>query len=151
MPNEFFDKEMDVTFIRKGSSKMMMRVGAVLKALHINTNFQNYWTTIGSTVWFPNWIDNPLAIQYEGIRQHEYLHVGQFRSCGIIIMALLYLLLPLPALLSGRWFIERHPYLGDIRSGRITTEKAVEKLWGEYGWVWPRSWMREWFEKNLLR
>jgi len=59
-------------------------------------------------------------------------------------------LVPLPVLLSGRWYVEREAYLDEIRRGRKTIDRAVEQLWG-FGYLYP--WlpflMRRWFTKQL--
>jgi hypothetical protein len=55
----------------------------------------------------------------------------------------------LPVYLSGRWFIERHAFLGDIKLGRITLDAAIETLVHKYGNPWPRGSMRRWFEARL--
>jgi hypothetical protein len=53
----------------------------------------------------------------------------------------------------GRWFVERHPYLEDIRAGRYTATAAATVLWHSYGiksWRWPSPrYMHAWFVKQL--
>jgi hypothetical protein len=84
------------------------------------------------------------------IVEHEMYHVTQFESWwGPWLIPLAASLFPLPVLLSGRWFIERWAYLGDIKAGRLTVEAAAETLWGLYGWCWPKPLMRRWFRGEL--
>lgn len=82
---------------------------------------------------------------------HELVHARQFRSWWAPwVLPLLATILPLPIIFSGRWFIEREAYLDDLSRG-TAIEAAVNKLWREYAWPWPRSLMRSWFKKNLYR
>jgi len=84
------------------------------------------------------------------ILEHELGHVKQFMPWyGPFVVGLATTLLPLPVFFSGRWLVERHPYLGDIKRGRMTVEDAVMLLWGGYGWCWPRFLMRKWFNGKL--
>lgn len=56
----------------------------------------------------------------------------------------------------GRWRCEREAYLPSVRAAarRSRVERAeriefiVNTLWRNYGWAWPRAWMRAWFEKE---
>ena len=57
------------------------------------------------------------------------------------------LLLPLSTGLAfGRWVFERTAYLAQIHSS-ADIEWAVESLWANYAFTWPRAWMRSWFLK----
>jgi hypothetical protein len=91
---------------------------------------------------------NP-ALQINVLR-HESFHVEQLRPWyGPLWSFLLVSLLPLPVLFSGRWFLERWPYLDDIRQGRRTVDDVVHILWSSYWWAWPPFLMRRWFEQQL--
>lgn len=73
-----------------------------------------------------------------------------------------WLLVPIPILLLpfsfglawGRWRIEREAYLVSLK---LTPEvqrpaaltRIVATLWNDYGWVWPRKWMRAWFSEAM--
>lgn len=53
-----------------------------------------------------------------------------------------------------RWVSERNAYMVNIREGgryEDTIEKAVKTLWSNYGWCWPRAWMRKWFLAQLRK
>lgn len=81
---------------------------------------------------------------------HELKHVEQWNKWyGFLMVPALYFLLPLPVLLSGRWYLERSAYLRDITQARLTIDQVVDLLWGYYVWPWPKSWMRRWFAKQL--
>lgn len=99
-------------------------------------------------------ITYPPSIHNPEIRpeiEHEKHHVAQFAPWWAPwLLPWLIVLLPLPFLFSGRWFVERGAYLDDIRAGRHSVESAVAALWESYGWAWPKPWMRAWFTEHLL-
>lgn len=91
-----------------------------------------------------------LSPTYAQVRTHELFHVDQQKGpWGLIKSYVLYLIFPLPALLSGRWWLERYAYLSDIKAGKLTVDQAVDALWWGYFFCWPRSWMKDWFLKQL--
>lgn len=114
----------------------------------------NWWTTIRfpfckGVVAYPSGI-NPMLQMYLPTREHELVHVRQQRTAwGLFSSFLLYFFVPLPFLLSGRWFIERPAYLQDILGGHKTIDYSVKVLWRSYLWVWPRSWMKAWFTAQV--
>lgn len=85
-----------------------------------------------------------------GILAHEMVHVEDMRTnWGLLKMALLVTIFPLPTLFSGRWIIEFPAYLLDIRTGRLTVDQAVDILWNGYFYPWPKSLMRRKFNQAL--
>lgn len=134
--------------VPKSSSRLMQLIGWLLACLRVNKRFMShFWTTIGSTIYAPEsaYWSNQLYRPDHGVVCHEMHHVWQWQTWGCFRMVVGYLFSPLPFLLSGRWLIERGPFLDDIKRGRRTVDQAVEILWSEYGWPWPRAWMRRWF------
>jgi len=139
---------------RKDNSPLMRLIAFVLRP--IVPRFQErFWTTIGRTIYYPTGVYDPLSPVHTRARNHELMHVEQFRTAGcgvpwigVLVLAPLYLLLPLPVLFSGRWFMEREPWLMDIRAG-VSVERAVQVLWSSYAFPWPRFLMRRWFNKRL--
>lgn len=116
---------------------------------------RRWWTTIRffgqrrSTIAYPAGI-RPMAERFAVVRAHELVHAEQQRGTwGLLKSILLYFFFPLPLLFSGRWFVERHAYLVNIRLGALTVEQAVQNLWGSYLYPWPRSLMRKWFEAQV--
>ena len=133
-----------VRFVRKGDSRLMWLIGKLLFFVpHFSTRF---WTTIGRTIYYPDYVEDPLA--QETVVRHELIHVAQFERWGAFFM-LAYLLFPLPVGLAWfRWRWEREAYLVNLRAG-APLDFVVFTLWNNYGWCWPKSWMRKWFQKNL--
>lgn len=141
----------NVRFKAKEAS-WLMRAVAVLLRPFTPRFMTHFWTTLRCTIYHPgprpkkgysrNWIKANL-----GIVHHELEHVLQWKRWWLGQWLLF--IFPLPILLNGRWFIERGPYLADIRRGRMTVGQAVHLLWYNYGWPWPPRWMRAWFEEQL--
>lgn len=90
----------------------------------------------------------PMGDAWRHVRQHELAHVRQQRGLRLYWTALLYFVLPLPILFSGRWFVEREPYLREIVIGRRTVDQVVDILWKSYVYPWPRFLMRKWLQKK---
>jgi len=72
----------DVKFVNKKDSRLMRMIGWLLAALHINDKFMtSFWTTIGDTIYYPDGTD-PMDQNYGGVREHEYMHIDQFKKYG---------------------------------------------------------------------
>lgn len=148
---------MKTVYIRKDQSWLMRLIGWFLETTGITKNFMTrFWTTIGNRIYYPAHIVDPYCEQCFGVREHEKMHVGQAYALGlglwplgVVFMGLLYLLLPLPIFFSGRWLLERHPYLGDLKRGRFGVDQVVNNLHNNYLRPWPRKWMRIWFCDRL--
>ncbi len=139
--------------LRPKSQDKLMRFCAWFLGQNFMTQF---WTTYRlpfgrAIITHPDHVD-PQLPAHQGTVQHELVHVAQFSpwwgpwwviSCVVFF--------PLPVLFSGRWWIERRPYLIDIVEGRRTINQAVDVLWKGYGYCWPRRFMRAWFSKNLKK
>jgi hypothetical protein len=139
-----------VKLVRKDKDGLMRTIGFFSK------NFMsNYWTTYRlpfcqPVISYPTTVENPE--KYSVFLVHENAHVEQFRPWyGPFIVLFLYVLLPLPVMFSGRWFVERGPYLLDIKAGFRTPESAAATLWAGYFYPWPRSWMAKWFHDHLTK
>jgi hypothetical protein len=116
-----------------------------------------YVTTLWRTVYVTaDWEARPIEDRYATLR-HELVHVRQFERWGVV-MAVAYLLLPLP--LGLAWFrmrFEREAYEETLRTwhelgGRAAVERLREHVIsqftsGSYGWMWPfRRTMERWFD-----
>ena len=123
-------------------------------------------------IWVPDsYMSRPDFIErYDGVLSHELVHCHQQSTWWGVVMTLLQVtVLPLPVFFSGRWFVERHAYLRDIRrkkktrynirgDGKImeysdrevmTPEIAAQKMWDQYGWPWPKRLMVKWFKIGI--
>lgn len=144
---------MNYTLVWKDDSLLMKIVG-ILVWPFCRTFAAQFWTTIrlpfcDAVIYLPASVDNPEAPIYRHIVAHELVHVRQLQGpVGLAKTALLYLLLPMPFLFSGRWFVEREAFTVDIDNGTKTVDEVVGLLWSSYGWPWPRRLMRRWFHDN---
>ena len=139
-----------VRFIRKDHSFWMRLIGVFSPGF-----LSDWWTTwrwpFGQpTIYYPTRVANPA--RFPDTLEHEGVHVKQQEPWfGPWITILFVLRFPLPIFFSGRWFIERGPYLLDIRRGRRTIGQVIDAMWNDYLWPWPKPLMRRWFIKELSK
>ncbi len=147
-----FAYEHQVELVAKRHSMLMKVIDKLLSITGNKVFMTNYWTTIGKTIYYPDYAVDPF--EHTKVLTHEFVHVKQWEQYGLLFMGS-YLLLPLPVGLAWfRWRWEREAYLtGFARDGgeadRQEVERIVENLWHDYGWTWPKAWMRAWFYKQL--
>lgn len=134
----------------KTGSRLMRLCGALLRLLGNPRFMSEYFTTIGRTIYFPTAVADPF--EHSAVLTHELVHVRQWARWGPIF-SVSYLVFPLPVLLAwGRWRWEREAYLVQLRAAEDSEEAiawAVERLWTDYAWPWPRPWMTRWFRRAL--
>ena len=106
-----------------------------------------YVTTFWHTIYVPpDWDARPIEERWATLR-HELVHVRQFERWGVV-MAVAYLLLPLPLGLAWcRMRFERAAYEETLRAwhalgGRAACERLRPHVIrqftsGAYGWMWP--------------
>lgn len=88
--------------------------------------------------------------RFRDLWDHEGIHAKDMSTAwGLFKMFWLLWLLPLPVVISGRWYIERWVFLQDIERGPLTLEQAAEILWRDYFFAWPRSWAIRWWKAQL--
>jgi len=151
LTKEEFELEWNVKLISKKQSLWMRLTGWFITIfspyfmIGMFTTYRLPFQKYG-TIAHPDGL-NPL--KFPDVLEHELMHVEQQRTAwGLFKSALLYSLLPLPVFFSGRWFVEREPYLMDIRKGLFTPEQAADILWDHYAWCWPKSLMIKWFKEH---
>lgn len=122
-----------------------------------------YQTTIGRTLFVtPDWDAMPADRRYVTLR-HEAVHLRQFQRYGLVGMAVLYLLVPLP--LGLAWFrarFEKEGYaetvrataevygLDAARSPELRAHVIAQFTSGAYGWMWPfRAGLERWYDGVL--
>jgi hypothetical protein len=120
----------------------------------------SYQTTIGKTVYVTaDWDERDPDARYMTLR-HEAVHLRQFRRYTLPVMALLYVLLPLPmGLAYFRARFEMEAYAETIRAaaeirglgyvrGVEHRRYVIEQFIGpSYGWMWPfRKHLERWYD-----
>jgi len=139
----------------KLESWMMLIIAAIVYPF--NKSFlTNYWTTMFGKVYAPSSVNLNDLSNYDGIIQHEKIHILDARKWKLWF-EISYLLLPFPIFLCyGRWYWERKAYLPELMKlkdswrlpGRLNS--IVNSLGGSnYFWAWPKKWIREWFLKKI--
>ncbi len=171
-----FARRHGVRFIRKDRSWLMRLLAVVLPAAFMT----RFWTTVGRRIYYPATGPDPAGWEHvsafrlqinrwtdylekhRGVVEHEFYHVLQFERLWHL-HSLFYLVFPLPFGLSWyRWRCERVAYLHQIRHYTLSPEatkaccyaevhRVVSTIWKSYGWCWPRSWMWNWFLRELGR
>lgn len=138
----------DCRLVRKDTDRLSRAIGFFWPAF-----LSAWWTTYRLPWWerpkilYPTTVRSPF--QHPVALAHEKAHLPQTRGCWRLLWSgLLCFVLPLPVLCSGRWFLERGPYLVDIRNGARIPD-VVDKLWRRYWWPWPARSMRLWFERQV--
>ncbi len=152
--------------VRKDRSPMHRAIHYALIAVtfgRMRTYLDSFQTTIGKTVYVTSdWDDWPADRRYVTLR-HEAIHLRQFRKLTLPVMAVIYLLLPLPMGLAwGRAYLEREAYAESIRAaaevwGSAAVRDAsyrrhvIEQFTGpSYGWMWPfRNHLEGWYDEIL--
>ena len=123
----------------------------------------SFQTTIGKTVYvtadWDNWASDD---RYVTLR-HEAIHLRQFRRLSLPVMALLYVLLPLPmGLAYFRARFEKEAYAETIRAAAEVwgsdyarsvehRKHVIDQFMGpSYGWMWPfRASLERWYDQIL--
>jgi len=112
----------------------------------------HYVTTIGARIYVPStWSERPAAERY-CVMRHEAVHLAQFRRLGLVGMALVYVLLPIPAgFAAGRAWIEWEAYREtviatwqvhgpEVARGDRLRDEIIRRFTGpDYGWMWLRG------------
>ncbi|HEY0194831.1 MAG TPA: hypothetical protein VGC42_27150 [Kofleriaceae bacterium] len=152
--------------VRKDRSPLHKAIHVALCALtfgRMTSYLDSFQTTIGKTVYVtPDWDGLDPDDRYVTLR-HEAIHLRQFRSYSLPVMAVLYLVVPLPMGLA--WFrakFEKEAYAESIRAaaevwGAAYPRRAgyrrqiIEQFMGaSYGWMWPfRRSLERWYDQVL--
>lgn len=122
----------------------------VLSLGRMRSYLTEFHTTLGQTVYVTDdWEQLPAVARWATLR-HEAVHIRQFQTLGLPLMVLLYLLLPLPFLLSyGRMRLERAAYEETLRAYYEAGGEAAVRdpdlrrhvircfTSAAYLWMWP--------------
>jgi hypothetical protein len=152
--------------VRKDRSRFHRAIHYGLIAItfgRMRSYLDSFQTTIGKTVYVTaDWDELPADRRYVTLR-HEAIHLRQFRRLSLPLMALIYVLLPLPmGLAYGRARLEQEAYAESIRAAAEVwgpdyprsdeyREYVIDQFMGpSYGWMWPfRSSLERWYDQIL--
>lgn len=150
--------------VRKDRSAFHRAIHVALKAVtlgRMDNYLDSFQTTIGRSVYVTSdWDDWTPDERYVTLR-HEAVHLRQFRTFTLPVMAILYVLLPLPmGLAYFRAYFEKEAYAETIRAsaevygldyarGADLRNHVIEQFMGpSYGWMWPfRVSMECWYDR----
>ncbi len=132
-----------------------MRVLGFLAKLIGNKYFMDdYWTTIGKTIYYPTSVQPKDIYKHYDVIYHEIVHIKQWKKWGLLF-SVSYMLLPVPFFFAWfRWRWEREAYMETLRytyRPLAHMRFIVRVLWEEYGWTWPKRWMMKWFKKEVKK
>jgi len=152
--------------VRKQDSRLHRAIDVALRAVtlgRMRDYLEMYQTTIGRTVYVTSdWDDWPADRRYVTLR-HEAIHLRQFRKLTLPVMAVLYLLVPLPmGLAYCRARFEMEAYAETIRATaevwgagaasapQLRAHVVAQFLGASYGWMWPfRRAVERWYDGVL--
>ena len=154
----------ELRLIQKRDSLLQRSIGVALRVLTFGGQrryMKRYVTTIGMRIYLPyDWDERPPAARIVTLR-HERVHLRQFRRWTLPLMAVLYVLFPLPMGLSwARMRFEREAYEETLRAAvelygpsrvrrRIYRKYVIGQfVTGRYGWMWPfRRSLERWYDE----
>ncbi len=155
-----------VSVVRKRDVPLQRWIDRALRVITfgaMRSYLTDYVTTIGRTIYLPEgWESVPPGRRWETL-EHELVHVRQFARFGLVGMAVLYLLVPLPMGLAWcRAQLEWEAYrvslrcvaeLEGLEAARDPAfrEEIVRRFSGpDYGYMWPfAASVRRWIESEL--
>ena len=151
----------DESFVQRSIHVLLRVITAGAQADYLDA----YVTTLGETVYVPpGWDARSPTDRYVTMR-HELVHLRQFRRYGVLVMAVVYLLFPLPMGLAwGRMRLERAAYEETVRAAAEVYGRAhvcdaafrrhVVAMFtsGAYAWMWPfpRA-VERWYDALIAR
>ena len=152
--------------VRKDTSRLHRAIhyGLVVVTFgRMRSYLDSFQTTIGRTVFVTaDWDDWEADRRYVTLR-HEAVHLRQFRRWTLPVMAILYVLVPLPlGLAYCRARFERAAYAESIRAAAEVwgadyprrpeyRKSVIDQFTGpSYGWMWPfRASHERWYDQIL--
>ncbi|MGE5187302.1 MAG: hypothetical protein ACM31C_34880 [Acidobacteriota bacterium] len=152
--------------VHKHESRLHRAIDVALRVVtlgRMREYLDSYQTTIGKTVYVTrDWNDWDPDRRYVTLR-HEAVHLRQFRRLTLPVMAVLYVLLPLPmGLAYFRARFEMEAYEETLRAsaevygigyagGSELRDHVIEQfVSASYGWMWPfRRQLERWYDRVL--
>ena len=152
--------------VRKDESRLQRAIDLALRTLtagKMTSYLTRYQTTIGTTVYVSaDWDDRSDEERYVTMR-HERVHLRQFARLTLPVMAVLYLLVPVPMGLAWcrarlEWAAYRETIVaaaevhgpGYVRAPRFRAAIIDQFTGPAYGWMWPiRRDLERWYDEAL--
>lgn len=152
--------------VRKDTSRFHRTIHYALVGLtfgQMRRYLDSFQTTIGKTVYVTaDWDEWTPDERYVTMR-HEAVHLRQFKRYTLPVMAVLYVLLPLPmglAYFRARFEMEAYAetiraaaevYGPDYARGDEHRKYVIDQFVGaSYGWMWPfRGRLNRWYDRVL--
>ncbi|HSD86726.1 MAG TPA: hypothetical protein VLB44_04400 [Kofleriaceae bacterium] len=152
--------------VRKDQSRFHRAIHHALVVVtfgRMRSYLDSFQTTIGKTVYVTaDWDEREPDERYVTLR-HEAVHLRQFRTLTLPVMAVLYVLLPLPmGLAYFRAHFEKEAYaetiraaaevwgVGYVRGSRHRNYVIEQFTSASYGWMWPfRGSLERWYDRIL--
>jgi hypothetical protein len=156
----------DFRVVRKDQSRLHRAIHYGLVAVTLGgmrTYLGSYQTTIGKTVYVTGDWDGRAADERYVTMRHERVHLRQFQRYGLVGMALLYVLMPLPmglAYFRARFEMEAYEEtiraaaaiygIEHVRSAGFRDYVVRQFVSPSYGWMWPfRRRVEAWYERTV--
>lgn len=161
LTRDIADEFPDFRVIKKQDSRFMKVIDLVLRVITLGkmtTYMTDFITTMGTTVYVPDyWYSLPETSRMTVLR-HERVHMRQAQRYGRLLFSLLYLLVPLPlGLAYFRMRFEREAYEEsiaamfeyhgiDVFNVNVCNNFIRHFVSAEYFWMWPfRQSLERWF------
>ncbi len=156
----------DFRVVRKDQSRLHRAIHYGLVAVTLGgmrTYLGSYQTTIGMTVYVTSDWDGRAADERYVTMRHERVHLRQFQRYGLVGMALLYVLMPLPmglAYFRARFEMEAYEEtiraaaaiygIDHVRTAGFRDYVVRQFVSASYGWMWPfRRRVEAWYERTV--
>jgi hypothetical protein len=163
---ELADEFPGFRIVLKPTSAFQRAIHRLLIVVTLGMNrayLDGYHTTIGRRVYVTSDWDSISRDRRYLVLLHERIHLRQFRRHGLVGMALLYLMVPLPlGLAYFRARFEREAYAESIRGAAALhgvahvrapefRDHILDQFTGpSYGWMWPfRASLERWYDRVL--
>lgn len=167
LTREISDEFPAFCIVKKQDSRFMKMIDLVLRVITLgkmSTYMTDFITTMGTTVYVPEYWDQMPETSRMTVLRHERVHMRQARQYGRLWFSLLYLLVPLPlGLAYFRMKFEREAYEESIAAmfeyygPKVFTNEVKQNFLrhftsAEYFWMWPfpRS-LERWFWLTVNR
>lgn len=150
--------------VRKDQSTLHRAIHYALIGLtfgQMRSYLDSYQTTIGKTVYVTSDWDEWEPDERYATMRHEAVHLRQFKKYTLPVMAVLYVLLPLPmglAYFRARFEMEAYAEsirveaelhgVGYVRGADYRNHVIGQFMGPSYGWMWPfRRSLDRWYDR----